>query len=460
MKINKTNKMDLGRDSITKIFWTYAIPSILAMLAQTTAGLIDSIFIGRFVGPEGLSAITLVMPFIMILIGIAVMVGIGGTTLAGIELGKKNYNESNNYFNVTTLLLSIFAIVSTLVILLFIDDAASLTGATGLTKSYLIDYSSTISYFLLFFLLNFTFSFFLKIDSKPILVVLITLSGTLLNIFLDYFLIVKFNMAMTGAALATGLSQLIPWLLFLIVILKKSIWKFKWPKLKLHEIWRIVFNGSSEFLNNIAGSIASIVFNYIIMARIGIYGIAAYAVAMQVANIASSINYGFAESNQASISYNFGAGMLKRVSKFLKLTLTTNFITGVLLCILSLLYGDTIIKVFVDDQTTHALAITILRFHSFAFIIRGVNITIGTYYTAIDDPIRSAGIMLFRSVFAFAAGIIVLPILMGDNGIWASVVFAEVTTFILAILLISRKPFGSRKTIESYANETVLKHSA
>jgi len=99
MKNTKTKALNLGEDKVSHLFWKYAIPSMIAMLAQTTASFIDSIFIGKFVGPEGLSAITLFFPTISILIGIAAMFAIGSSTLAGIEKGKGNQEKSNNYFN-------------------------------------------------------------------------------------------------------------------------------------------------------------------------------------------------------------------------------------------------------------------------------------------------------------------------------------------------------------------------
>ena len=247
-----TNSIDLGKSPINKIFWTYAIPSILAMIAQSTAGLIDSIFVGRYVGPAGLSAITLVMPLVMILIGTTSMVAIGGTTLAGIELGRKNMEKGNNYFNVTITLLSILGIASTLMMLLFADKATSLIDATGITRTYILEYSKTIGLFFMFFLLNFAFSFFLKLDGRPVAVVGITMSGTVINILLDYIMIVRLSMGMKGAALATGLSQLIPWIIFTLVLAGKSVWKFKKPDFNLREIFRIVFNGSSEFLSTTA----------------------------------------------------------------------------------------------------------------------------------------------------------------------------------------------------------------
>ena len=221
MEIKK--QINLGEDKVSKIFWKYAIPSIIAMLAQTTASFIDSIFVGKFVGPEGLSAITLFFPCVAILIGIAAMFAIGSSTLAGIELGKDNQEKSNNYFNLAMLFLTVISLVSTLIIVSNMELITNALNVTGITKTYILDYGGTISYFFIFFMLNFAMSFFLKLDGKPTIVVIVMISGTLTNITLDYLFIVVFKMGLTGAALATGLSQLIPWtILIFTTIFKKG----------------------------------------------------------------------------------------------------------------------------------------------------------------------------------------------------------------------------------------------
>ncbi len=434
-------KIDLGKDKVNKIFWIYALPSIIAMLAQTTAGAIDSIFIGKYVGPEGLSAITLFFPFVMLLIGVGSMFAIGSSTLAGIELGKENKEKSNNYFNLSVWVLSVLSLVFTLIILMNLDFiSSSLT--SGITKTYINDYGGTISYFILFFMLNFVLAFFLKLDGKPSVVVKIMLTGTILNIVLDYVFIVMLDMSLKGAALATGLSQLLPFILFLYVTIKSSSWTFKRPQIIKKEILAIIFNGSSEFLSTTAHALAGFVFNIIILKQIGIFGVAAYAVTLQISSVASSIGYGFGESNQAGISFNVGANQLKRVMKFRSLTLKANLVSGFVIFLLAYFFGDYAAGIFVKDPVTIELATSILKYYAFAFILMCSNISIGTYYTAVNDPLLSGGIAFYRSFIGLMIGLLIFPLLIGSNGIWLAVIFAEITTFIIGMYFFITKPYG------------------
>jgi|GEM_PF-822004 len=442
MSNKNTNQLDLGKTPIKKLFWTYAIPSILGMIAQSTAGFVDSIFMGRYVGPEGLSAVTLMFPIVGLLAGVAIMFTVGGTTLAGIELGRENPSKSNNYFNLTVFFLAALSFLLVLFVLLFIEKVPALVGAHGITAEYLITYGRTLGLFFPFFLLNFAFMFFLKLDGKPMLMVGTMIAGTIINILLDYLLIGHLKMSVYGAALATGLSQLVPWLILFSTVLFKSQWKIRLPKIRWNEIGQILFNGSSELLSNIAFSISGFMFNLIIINRMGVTGVAAYAVSLQIAGLATSIGYGFGESNQTGISYNIGAGNFERVKGFYRMTLAAGLVSGLLLFAAAFWAGEILSGMFVTDRATITLATKILKYYAFAFIFLGANVFFGTYYTAINDPIRSGAITLYRSLVGLVIGLALFVPLMGNSGIWMSLVFAEVTTFVIGLNMVKRKPFG------------------
>ncbi|MCH4889836.1 MATE family efflux transporter [Acidaminobacter sp. JC074] len=436
------NNIQLGNDNIKKIFWMYAIPSVLSMIAQTTATMIDSIFIGRYVGSSGLSAITIFFPLIGIVIGIASMFSIGGTTLAGIELGKKNLEKSNNYFNVTLAISLILSITFTVLIQLTLPYLLKLQNIDLKTTQQIMDYGGTISWFFLFFMMNFALTFFLKLDGKPILVVATMISGTVINILLDYLFIAKMGLELRGAALATGMSQLIPFIVLIVYTFSKSNWKIKKPVFHFHEIKQIAFNGSSELLSQSAVSIAGLIINAMIITRVGVIGLAGYAVSQQIASIAGSLGYGFAESNQAALSYNYGANLRDRVDALRNYTLKANIITGIILFLLANIFSYEVSSLFVKEPETIEMSVRILKYFSYAFIFMGANITIGTYYTAINDPILSGGITLFRSFIALLVGLAILPAIFGNNGIWMSIVFREIVTIIAGTVLLFMKPYG------------------
>lgn len=441
----KKKSIDLGNDSVSKIFSNYAITSIIAMLVQSTAGLVDSVFIGRYVGPDGLSAITLLMPFIMFLGGIGTMVAIGGTTLSGIHKGKDEVETSNNYFNVTLSLLVIGSLAATILFAFLGHKLPELLGTEGRVATLMIDYIKILSLFFLPFLLTFALSYFLKLDGKPVVVVCVLLSGTVINIFLDYLLVGVLKLNMIGAALATGVSQLLPCISALYIIKVKSSWKFKRPIYRKKEISSMLLNGSSELMSVAAGAIAGFMYNAIIIDKIGVQGVSAYAVALQITTIGTSVFYGFAECVQSAVSFNLGANKLYRVKKFRNKSICANLVAGMTLCLVSLLFGKSLASIFVKDQFTIEMAVQILRFYAFSFVLSGANITLATYYTSVNSPVLSAVLSVLRSFVALVIGLIVLPIVFGNQGIWMAVIFAEIVTMIVAIVFARKYPFGSRQ---------------
>lgn len=445
MSLLKKGNIDLGNEKISKIFWNYAIPSILAILAQSTAGFVDSVFIGRYIGSQGLSAITLIMPVILFLGGIGAMIAIGGTTLSGIHKGKEETEKSNNYFNVTIVLLSIAAVSATILLVAVSGKLSGLLGAEGIVAEFMIDYTRTLALFFLPFLLIYAFSFFLQLDGKPVVVVVIIVSGTLINILLDYLFVGVLGWNMKGAAIATGTSQLIPWMLMLYIIKFKSSWKFSVPVFRRKEISAMLFNGSSELLSMASASIAGFIYNVIIIERIGIQGVAAYAVALQITTIGTSVFYGFAEAIQSAVSYNLGADKLCRVKKLRRISIYANLFSGVLLCVVSLMLGEGLASIFIKEQETIEASAYILDFFAVAFLLSGVNITLTTYYTAVNSPILSGMLAVSRSLISLAIGLIILPLIFGNQGIWMAVIFAEVATIIVGAVCMRRYPFGTLK---------------
>lgn len=437
-------KVDLGKSSISKLFWYYTIPSVFMLVVQTAAYFVDSVFVGRFIGAEGLSAITLVMPVIIFLGGIAMMIGIGGITLAGIEKGAGNKENSNNIYNVTMALTLISGVVGAIILFLAAPLLMSLLSLTGETGTFAIEYARYTSFFVPFFLMNFVVGFFLKLDGKPLLVTGVMFFGALLNVGLDYMFIVYYELGMRGAAMATGLSQVAPFLICLGVLIWTSDWSFRKPVFRLRDIQRIFYNGFSEFLTSITMAIIGVVFNVVILRRIGAMGIAAFAVVMQLMEFARALGYGIGEGNQSIWSYNFGAYQYDRVHLVRKWAIYVSVMIGALLAGAAFLFGEEISQLFVTEVAVNALSVEVINYAAVSLVFVGFNIVLPTYYTAINDPYRSILLTVYRSFVGPIVGLLILPLIFGDEGIWLTFVYMEVTAFIFGLLLLRKYPLGDK----------------
>ncbi|MDC7226638.1 MAG: MATE family efflux transporter [Spirochaetales bacterium] len=434
----KNTKLDLGKDPILKIFIHYAVPSVLGMLSMSTAQIIDGIFIGRFVGAEGLAAVNLAWPLVMVFSGISLMIGIGGSTLANIARGAEKHRKADNLYTVTMLALAIFSVLVLLLGLSLLRFIPVILGADDSIELLVQNYLRIILLFAPLFMLTFTQDLFIRGDGSPVFPVAMMLAGSVTNIICDWLLVGRLGFDIEGAALATGFSQVIPFVTMQIFLSLKTRWKLIKPVFKIREFARMCYNGVSEFVDETSIGISVYIFNLVLMNRIGASGVAAYSIAAYVGEIFGIIFYGTAQAIHAGVSFNKGAGDARRVRGFRNLAIFTNIGFGLIAFILLQFFRDKAAAVFVNDAEVIALASEISFFYSFALILMGINMTAAMFFTAIDQPTQSAIIALSRSLVMLLIGLFLLPLFLGNTGIWLSFVFAEGVTLILALRFFRR----------------------
>ena len=435
-------QLDLGKTNINKIFISYVIPSILAMVAANTAMMVDTIFIGRVVGKDGLAALTLIMPVITIIVSISPLIGIGGNTLAGIHRGSDNRERSNNFFNLTLSLLTMVAVVMTVIMMTLNDAFPRLLRLSQNVGELASDYLLYVGPFVIFFLLPMSLSFFVKLDGKPMASVISAGISTVTNITLDYVFIVLLDMGIKGAALGTGLGQMAAFLYLIIEVIRSDYWEFKRPNFLKRDIFAMIYNGSSEMLSMVAVAITGFIYNLIILKYMGEIGVSAYGIALQIFNFATVLFFGISDAIQSPISYNYGANELDRVKSLRKISVSTSVIIGVLLGAICYIFGYEISSLFVKDNSTIEIAGVIMKFYSVSFIATGANIVLTTYYTAINQPLLSIVLASSRSLVVVLISLLLLPLMFGEIGIWLPIITTEYVTDIIALVLIKKKHFG------------------
>ncbi|MBF9014977.1 MULTISPECIES: MATE family efflux transporter [unclassified Oceanispirochaeta] len=439
-----TKTFDLGKDPVGKIFTGYAIPGVLGMMAMSAAGIIDGIFIGRYVGTSALAAVNLINPIASLAIGLSIMIGVGGATTAAAELGAGNVKGARNSYTVTILLITVLALIITVAGLIFIDPIVRMLGAEGALAADVKEYLGSIILFFLFFMLSFLLDSFIRSDGSPVFSVAILLGSSVLNIIMDYFFVARFGWGLRGAAFATGFSQLIAVVfLWAYMISGKTRYKLVHPRFEIRRLGKMLFNGSSELINELSLGISTLVFNYILLSRLGSIGVAAYSVVGYGAMLAKMIFGGVAQAVQPGISYNLGAGNLKRIKAFLKLGLGVNLVTGVLAFVAMLVLRRPLAVLFAGNQTEVVeLTVKIALLYSFSLLVTGSNFVLSMFFTAVHRAADSAVIAFSRSLLFFLLGLFVLPMFFGDNGLWLTTVFAESLTLITALLLVKFRPLN------------------
>lgn len=428
----------LGTKSITTLFIEYVFPGILGMMILSLYGIIDGLFVGRTVGALGIAAMNLILPYLSIVMALSITITVGGTTYIGIEMGKGNFSETKRIFTQITLTMAVLGGIFAIGSYVFSEKISILLGATDLTFEYVNNYIKYISPFIIFYMFSILLDLVLRATGKPVYSMIGLIISAILNIVLDYIFVVKLLMGTKGAALATGIAFTIGTIIFMLPYLKKNYpVKLIKTKLDLKLIGKVMYNGSSEGLTEIATAIVTFLFNVTLLKYLGELGVSAYTVIGYVSYISTAILIGISDGIKPLISYNFGAMNRKRIKETIRLSAIVAIIVGILTIITVDFFGERLISVFVDaDKNFIDITLQGARIYTLAFLISGLNIITSAYFTSIARAKESMIVSLSRGLILIPIGLLVLPKIFSINGIWMSVPVAEVITLVISISMI------------------------
>lgn len=442
----KTKELDLLHDKVPYLFRNFAIPGILSSLSMCLYGIINGIILGRYVGSNAMAAVNMASPIFNIISCIAIMIAIGGNTLVSIRLGEKDYKKAIHHFNNAVTSLFVIAFAIWLTVICFPTTLAKLVGANDVLLPYVKSYIQTFGFFIVPVLFNIIFGISLQSIGKPHLFMIGSMLSMALNIILDLLFICVFDWGVFGAALASGSSATIVFLIFLpqfmrkTGILKIGIYKFDWKAFV-----QMVYNGSSEAITQFCLGVSTLLFNWILIKRFGEMGVSAFAVVQYISLVINAVILGMSRGVTAVISVNYGAKAYNRVRGILRLSIKTVTLTGVGCTIFLLIFKNQLIAMFVrHNQEVFSTAQEIIMFYSFTFIFVGANVVINTFYTAINDPKTSAILAILR-YFLLMASFVALPFVIGNIGLWLSFAFAEVMCLLVSIITLQKQ-----STIRAY----------
>ncbi|MEF9992753.1 MAG: MATE family efflux transporter [Romboutsia sp.] len=443
--MNEKKKILLN-GNIDKIFLKYLINSVLGMLVVSFYILVDTMFVGRGVGSDGLAALNICLPAFNILNSIGLLFGMGGATALSISVGKNDILESRRIFTQTILLAVVTGIIISISGVGFTKEIGYMLGATEESIYLVNEYLSGMLFMGFSYILVHTVASFIRNDNRPRLVMVATVSSGIINIILDYIFIFHLNLGIKGAALATSISS------FLNLLILCSHFRSKKSTLKLikfnprvSRLVRILSNGMPSFIIEISSGIVIYTFNIAILTIIGKIGVSAYSIIANVALVCASIFTGIAQAIQPIISINYGAQQYERVEIVKKRALKYAFTIGLIFYLMGILFPTQIVSIFTLEKG-EIVDITIngMMYYFLAFLIMGSNIVLGSYYQSIEYTITSNIISLGRGIIFLIGSLMILPKIFGVNGIWISVVFAEAMTLICIYTYIQFKNYNNK----------------
>ena len=420
----------------------FTLPSICMMVFTSIYGVVDGLFVSNFAGKTPFAAINLVMPFIMILGGMGFMIGTGGTALVSKLLGEGKKDEAHSTFSMMVLFTLLLGLVLSAVGFLTMRPVSYFLGATDAMIDDCVLYGRIVTGFTFAFMLQDVFQSFFIAAEKPRLGLIVTVAAGVTNMALDALFIAVFDWGVAGAAIATGLSQCVGGVLPLIYFLRPndSLLRMRPTALRLRPILQACGNGSSELMSNISSSLVGMLYNFQLMRLIGEDGVSAYGVLMYVQFIFVAIFIGYSIGSAPVVSFHFGAQNHGELKSLLRKSVLLMSSGGVLLTVAARLLAALLAHLFVGydavlfDLTTHAF-----RLFSWSFLLAGFNIFTSGFFTALNNGAISAAISFLRTLVFQTASVLILPLLLGVDGIWWAITVAEIFAFLISLLFLFLK---------------------
>ena len=425
--------------AIVPTFIKYLIPSLVGLLAMTSASVVDGIFIGNYVGVTALAAVNLVIPITTLVFGLGMMLSVGGAVRAGKFLGEKDVEAASATFSKTMVVIAGTGTALIALALVFEESLFRALGASEDLFPVMAEYYRIIMPFMFAELVVLVLYYFIRLDGMPNLVASALAAGSLLNIGLDYVFIGLFDWGLTGAAYATGLSYSLHLLIMSVYFflpkrkMQFSVWQKNWT-----EVFRAAYNGISEFINEISGGVVAFIFNWMLIQRAGVDGVAAISVVNYVMMIGFMVYFSISDTISVLVSQNYGARDADRVSAFLKTAVGTVFLVSALFITALITASEPIILMFVEEESSEEMVAMAMEFVNYVwplFLFAGTNMMISAYLTAIHRPLESSVVALCRSLVL--PGLFLGVFYMSFEGYLFVVALpvAETVTFIIAGLL-------------------------
>lgn len=421
----------------------FTLPSIIMMIFTSVYSVVDGFFVSNFVGKTPFAAVNFIMPFLMILGSFGFMFGTGGSALISKTMGEGDMEKAKQMFSLFVYVSIGCGVVIAVLGIIFIRPVASILGAEGRMLDNCVLYGRIILAAIPAFMLQYEFQSFFVTAEKPHLGLVVTVAAGVTNMALDALLVAVFSLGLVGAAMATALSQCVGGLVPLIYFLcpNSSILRLTRTKFDGKALFKACTNGASELMSNISMSVVGMLYNMQLIKFAGENGVAAYGVLMYVNFIFLAVFIGYSVGTAPIIGYNYGSGNHSELRNLLKKSLRIIGLFSVWMVIAAEVLARPLAMMYVGyDRELFELTLRGFIIYSFSFLFAGTAIFGSSFFTALNNGLISASISFLRTLVFQVAAVLIFPILWGIDGIWASIVAAEVMAVgVTAIFLITKR---------------------
>jgi putative MATE family efflux protein len=437
--MNELKEMEYGK--ITSQLFKFSLPAIGIMVINALYNTVDKVFIGHAEGDAGIAAVTAAFPATMVAMSIGILISVGAATLLNLAMGRKETDRAESILTHSFAAAALFSLVMTAIGLWTTEGLLLLFGASADVLKMGIPYLRIILAGMPFQIIAMSVGISLRAQGKPAQDLLLIFTASILNIILDPIFIFSFNMGISGAALATVISQAVALLLTLVFVQASSSKvkiRFSGFCFKTDIFSGILLHGLPIGMIQIISSLMFIAANFSIRR----YG---DGMALAVIGIINTLSMfflypvaGFAQGAQTLIGFNHGAGKRERVREIVWRTMLIVVSIGAFSATIVGLFPERLVRLF-GEMSSEVIRLTGrgLRFTMVAFIIAPIHMVATQYFQATGKPGRTSLILVIRS-FLFIILIIGLPIFLGINGVFLAIPLSEVLTSLVVLVMLPR----------------------
>lgn len=404
-----------------RIFLSYLWPSAAGALVSSVYILIDTIFIGRIFGSQGLAALDLALPLYNVFMALGYLLGVGGAAAYSIRLGQ---DQSIIWHSILGGL-GLSAVVSLGGQLLLARSCPSMV--------YLRDYLGVLLIFAPFFIFTALLAPIVTNDGAPRLAMWALACGAGLNIILDFLFIVGFGWGMAGAALATGLAAMCSAGILAVRFLSARTGMDLAPRPLSRQVALVIItNGFPSFLAELGAGLTILFFNRVLMSLAGEEGVAVHGILANISLVCLALFTGIGQASQPLVSHNYGLRRWRGVRQVRNLALASAVLLGTIICLSGQIFPRAIAAVFVrGDSELLTAAVRGIRLYFWAFLPMGANAALMIYYQSLEFARHAALLSVGRICLFIPLGLVLLPSWLGLEGVWLVMPFAECLSLIL-----------------------------
>ena len=415
----------------------FAVPTIAMTVFMSFYTMVDGLFVSNLIGTSALSAINLTAPVIQLVTAISTMLATGGSAVIMKKMGEQKVDEAKEDFTFLIIVNAIVGIIMCAVGYLVIERIFAGMNLSADVEGYCVEYLSRYLVFTVPILLMNNFTLYMIASEKAALSLICSVTGGVLNMALDYVFIAVFGMGISGAAIATGLGYSVTAVVGLFVFSrKKSLLHFKKPAFRLKVLASAATNGCSEMATALVTGIITMMFNWTMLHYVGEDGVAAVTIIMYVLMFASSLYTGYSYGVAPMISYYYGEQNHEKLQKLVAVSMRVIAAISLVTVAASFLLTKPLVSVFARaDNPVYGLAVTGNRICTIALLFIGFNIFASGMFTALSNGVVSAVLAFSRSFVFMLITMLVLPVILGVNGIWLATPAAELMALVLSAFM-------------------------